>query len=78
MLLLKTLTLNNLGQIYTKSTTESCIYISSWQMQVQIVLQNSVNTERHQSLKLKPFENLTVNSRVIIISSVTEPDLSGL
>lgn len=47
-------------------------------MQVQIVLQNSVNTERHQSLKLKPFENLTVNSRVIIISSVTEPDLSGL
>ena len=41
-------------------------------MQVQIVLQNSVNTERHQSLKCKPPENLMVDSRVAMISSQSQ------
>lgn len=41
-------------------------------MQVQVVLQNSVNTERYQSLKFKPFENFTVNSRITIVSSQSQ------
>lgn len=41
-------------------------------MRVQIALQNSVNTEMHQILKLKPPENLTADSRVVIVSSQSQ------
>lgn len=54
------------------------MYISSCLRQVQVVAQNFVNTERHQSIKRKAFENLMVDSQVISFISVTEPELSSL
>lgn len=54
------------------------MYISSCLRQVQVVAQNFVNTERHQSIKRKAFENLMVDSQVISFISVIEPELSSL
>lgn len=41
-------------------------------MQVQIVLQNSVNTKSRQGLKLKPPENLTVDPKAVIVLSQSQ------